>query len=159
VSTYTLHAHCDVGCNGNVSAMLTLAGGDPLHFSESDFVSFTLRSTAGDFVLDNSSPYLVAQGGGFLGPETIFIEQNAYRPNDSYPLWQFVSAPGYWQFESGPENWTCADNPCTTSTLGGVRMAGDSWQFIPPGVPEPATAALLSAALLLAMAWRLVCAR
>jgi hypothetical protein len=51
----------------------------------------------------------------------VFLEENAFRPDNSYPLWQFTSnpeamptltlspEPEEWRFLSGANDWTCLD--------------------------------------------------
>jgi hypothetical protein len=126
-AVYEWSGTCTLGCSGTSIGFLAIAdGASPLNFDASQFISFQYTSSSGSFFLDNTSPYLAAQGGGWAGSGT-FLEQNAYAPTDlNLPLWQFyfntaadpnlTLSPdaGYWQFLSGSYGWTCGDRSCST---------------------------------------------
>jgi hypothetical protein len=153
---YEWSGTCTLGCTGTATGLLTLTNGaSPLSFDNSQFVSFGYHSSSGDFFLDNASPYLAAQGGGWAGSGA-FLEQNAYGPN-TLPLWQFVSntdaiptltlspAAGAWQFLNGSYFWTCGDSSCTTWSNDVTRNVGveGTFSLVAPPVPEPSTWAML----------------
>jgi len=134
-AVYEWSGTCTLGCTGGASGVLTLTdGASPLAFNNSQFVSLQYHSSSGDFFLDNTSPYLAAQGGDWAGSGT-FLEQNAFGPN-TLPLWQFgsnmVAIPtltlspdaGAWQFLSGSYFWTCGNLSCTTWSDDVVRNVG-----------------------------------
>jgi hypothetical protein len=155
-AVYHWEGTCTLGCTGTASADLTLASGSPLSFDlnyfpthdVSDFISFQYTSSSGSFYLNNTSPYLYAQGvnGGLL------LEENGQGPN-MLPLWQFsfnlaanaglTLSPelGAWQFLSGSYFWTCLDALCTTWTDNVIRDVGVNGSFavVQASVPEPST--------------------
>jgi hypothetical protein len=159
-TVYHWEGTCTLGCIGTTSADLTLAGGSPLNFDQnyfpthdvSDFISFQYTSSSGTFFLDNTSPYLYAQGinGGLL------LEENGQGPN-TLPLWQFSfnlvalpsltlsPDPGEWQFLSGSYFWTCLDSQCTSWTDDVIRNVGVDGVFTAAvdAVPEPSTWAMM----------------
>jgi hypothetical protein len=65
---YDWQGTCTLGCTGTATGSLTLTGGTPTTFTKSQFVSFEFTSSSGGaFFLDNTSPYLNAQGGALGG--------------------------------------------------------------------------------------------
>jgi hypothetical protein len=86
--------------------------------------------------LDNTSPYLYAQGIG----NGLLLEENGQGPN-ILPLLQFSLSlpanptltlslePGAWQFLSGSYFWTCLDAQCTTWTDDVIRDVGVNGSF------------------------------
>jgi hypothetical protein len=131
-----------------------------LSFDNSQFVSFQFTSPSGTFFLDNASPYLAAQGGGWAG-SGVHLEENAYAtgptPTANDPLWQFMynsdaiptltlsPQSGAWQFLSGSYDWTCGDPQCTTWTDNVIRNVGVGGNFtlVTAPVPEPSTWAMM----------------
>jgi hypothetical protein len=84
---YDWQGACTLGCTGTASGVLTLTdGASPFNFSLLQFVSFEFSSSSGTFFLDNTSLYLAAQGGGSVGAQAVFLEENALRPDNTYPL-------------------------------------------------------------------------
>jgi hypothetical protein len=144
---------CTLGCVGTTTGILTLAdGADPFSFNTSNFISFQFTSSSGTFVLDNTSPFLVAQGGGWAG-SGFLVEENATGPH-SLPLVQFVfntaadpaltlsPEPGYWQLLRGSYDWTCLNPQCSAWTDDVLRNVGTGGSFT-AAVPEPSTWAML----------------
>ena len=131
-TVYHWEGNCTLGCAGTASADLTLAAGSPLSFDlnyfpthdVSDFISFQYTSSSGTFFLDNTSPYLYAQGinNGLL------LEENGQGPN-TLPLWQFsfnlaLADPRGWQFLFGSYFYECLDAQCATWTNDVIRNVG-----------------------------------
>jgi hypothetical protein len=151
-----IHLHCPH--RGTSIGFLTIAdGASPLSFDASQFISFQYTSSSGSFFLDNTSPYLVALGGGGAG-SGILLEQNAHAPTDlNLPLWQFgfntaanptlTLSPdaGAWQFLSGSYGWTCGDPSCSTWSDDVIRNVGVGGNFalLTAPVPEPSTWAMM----------------
>jgi hypothetical protein len=80
-TVYEWSGTCTLGCSGTSTGLLTLAdGASPLSFDASQFVFFQYTSSSGSFFLDNTSPYLAAQGGGWAG-SGLLLEENAYNPH------------------------------------------------------------------------------
>jgi hypothetical protein len=149
-TVYDWQGTCTLGCTGTASGVLTITdGASPYSFSASDFVSFQFTSSSGTFFLDNTSPYLEAQGG-VSNPEGpfIFLEENAFGPN-TLPLWQLVSyqtavlpltlssEPGGWQFLTGSYFYQCLDPECRTWTDDVIRNVGVGGEFTLVSIPVP----------------------
>jgi hypothetical protein len=160
-AVYEWSGTCTLGCSGTSIGFLTIAdGASPLNFDASQFFSFQYTSSSGSFFLDNTSPYLAAQGGGWAG-SGLLLEENAYAPSPTAssrdPLWQFyfntaanpnlTLSPdaGAWQFLSGSYDWTCGDPQCTTWTDNVIRNVGvgGNLTLVTAPVPEPSTWAMM----------------
>jgi hypothetical protein len=160
-AVYEWSGTCTLGCSGTSIGFLTIAdGASPLNFDASQFISFQYTSTSGSFFLDNTSPYLAAQGGGWAG-SGLLLEENAYAPGPTPssrdPLWQFyfntaanpnlALSPdaGAWQFLSGSYAWTCGDPSCSTWSDDVIRNVGVGGDFtlVTAPVPEPSTWAMM----------------
>jgi hypothetical protein len=107
-AVYHWEGNCILGCTGTASANLTLADTasgafnfNPNYFPDrlvSDFISFQYTSSSGTFFLDNTSPYLYAQGFS----NGLLLEENGQGPN-TLPLFQWGTTDNglHWQFLSG----------------------------------------------------------
>jgi PEP-CTERM motif len=155
---YDWQGTCTLGCTGTATGVLTLTdGASSFNFGLLNFISFEFSSSSGTFFLDNTSPYLAAQGGGSVGAQSVFLEENAFRPDNTYPLWQFTSnpgavptltlsrEPGEWQFLLGANDWMCLDSQCTTWTDNITRNVGVDGVYTlhVAAIPEPSARAMM----------------
>ena len=153
-ATYNWNATCTLGCTGNASGILMLTDGSPFGFNISQFISWEYTSSSGTFFLDNSSPYLNAQGG-VVNPQTgMSLEENGLGPN-TLPLFQFahalpgvviLSPDGQWQLLVGSYGWTCLNPGCTEWTDDVIRNVGNNGVFS-EAIPLPAAFPLFATAL------------
>ena len=143
---------CTVGCIGFASGILTLEEGDalPSEFTRSQFISWEYTSSSGTYFLDNTSPFLIAEGHwNDTAWLSTFLEENG-RSSGGLPLFQFVGRPpsvedGFWQFLVGDYLESICLNPdCSLNTYE-VRDVGAASFFTP--VPEPTTIMLFGLGL------------